>query len=289
MFPFNFNLFTSSNSSATTTASTTSNSSTPSSGESFSSILLRIVCYLLAITITVFIILLFIHYFIKPIFTFNHDASALFNIPGFDKGKLFWNNTNPSTIKNTDLPISKQSFGYSLVIDILIQNPFQFSNYPRLILRRGGTLITPSGTSSTTNTLSSILNNYNLAIALLPDVNDLIISVTTTNNNIENVVIPNITIQEPFRLGVVVLERALEIYVNGKLLKTRAFNEIPTCIEDDIIPFGKEQDMVKLRNLKIWNTPISASEMRYTTPVISTYAEMGGTSMPTSTTISAKK
>ena len=60
----------------------------------------RVISYLLAIIIVVFVILLFVHYFIKPIFSLQPGSPGLIPVPGFDDGILYWDKTNPSEIAN---------------------------------------------------------------------------------------------------------------------------------------------------------------------------------------------
>ena len=243
----------------------------------------RITSYILAIIIVILVILLFVHFFIRPIFRFKPGGSGIIPVPGFDDGILFWNKTSASQILNKDLPIASQTYNYSVNMDVFIENPLQFSSNPRIFFTRGANFKeTPSG-----NTLMGVLNYYNLCGALLADTNDMIVSVMNKDNNMENVIIPNVPIQEPFRLGIVVLEQAMEVYVNGHLMKTRKFASPPMDIKGDIYPApGIMANVVKLRNLKIWPRILTTSEMRYATPSLSTIKDFGGAPMPSSTSCS---
>jgi hypothetical protein len=222
---------------------------------------------------------LFIHYFIKPIFRLRPGGPGIIPVPGFDDGMLFWNKTSAAQILNKNLPIASQSYGYTANLDVFIQNPLQFSKHPRVFFSRGATKNeTPLG-----DTLLGILNNYNLVAALLPDTNDLIVSVLNKDNNMETVIIPNIPIQEPFRLSMVVMEQALEVYVNGHLMKTRTFAAPPKSVEGDIYPAaGPEANIVKVRNLKLWTRILTTAEIREATPPLSDTKDMGGGPMASS-------
>lgn len=247
----------------------------------FSGPFLRIFSYVFGIIVIILIILLFVHFFITPVFQLQAGAPGKILVPGFDDGTLYWNKTVPGQILNKDLPIASQCFGYSLILDVFIQNPLQFSSHPRLLLTRGGTKqTTPSG-----DTLLGVLSNYNLAIALLPDTNDMIVSVLNKDNNMENVVISNVPIQEPFRVGVIVMENAMEVYLDGKLVKTRTFQTTPKSVLGDIYPVsGIEANMAKVRNLKIWPRILLTTEIRYARPALSTPTEMGAGPMPPTST-----
>lgn len=239
----------------------------------------RIASYVGTIVLVLLVILIFVHYFITPIFKFNAGAPGKILVPGFDDGILFWNKETPGQIPNKMLPIYGMSFNYTMILDMFIQNPLQFSTSPRVLFRRGGNVKdTPSG-----DTLLGVLDNYNVAVALLPDTNDMIVSVLNKDNNMENVIIPNAPVQEPFRLGLVVMERALEVYLNGQLVKTRTFNSPPKNVLGDIYPSpGTEANIAKLRNLKIWTRMLTVPEIRYATPSLSSAKDMGAGPMPSS-------
>jgi hypothetical protein len=74
----------------------------------------RVLSYVFGIIVIMLIILLFVHFFITPIFQLQAGAPGKILVPGFDDGTLFWSNTAPGQILNKDLPIQTQCFGYSL-------------------------------------------------------------------------------------------------------------------------------------------------------------------------------
>jgi hypothetical protein len=243
----------------------------------------RILSYIFAIFIVILVILLFIHFFITPIFKLRPGAPGLIPVPGMDDGTLFWNKTTAAQIQNKDLPISSLSYGYSLNLDVFIQNPLQFETTPRIFFTRGAQYkAKPDGDS-----ILSVLSNYNLAVALTPDTNDMIVSILNNANNMENIVVSNVPIQEPFRLGVIVMEQALEVYLNGRLVQTRNFAAPPKSVTGDIYPAqGILANMALVRNLKIWSRILTTAEIREAKPSLSTSKDFGATPMPTSSTSS---
>jgi len=245
---------------------------------------LSIIAYFLAILVVIIVILLFINYFITPIFRFQPGGPGIIPVPGFDDGKLFWNNTSPGMILNKDLPISTQCFDYTVNLDIFIQNPLQFSVAPRVFFTRGGIVkLKPSG-----DTMLGVLENYNLAAALLPDTSDMIVSVLNSNNNMESVIISNIPVQIPFRLSMVVMQQGLEVYINGKLMKTRVFLAPPKNVLGDIYPStGIEINVTKVRNLKIWSRILAISEIKQASPVLSSIDNFGGSTMASASCLTA--
>lgn len=243
----------------------------------------RIVSYVLAILVIVLVILLFIHFFIKPVFKLRPGAPGIIKVPGFDDGTLFWNKMNSSIIQNKNIPIAGINSNYSLIVDIFVENPLQFSTTPRIILTRGALL----GEKPTGDTLLGTFGYYNLVAALLPDTNDLIVSTLNSANNMENIVVPNVPVQTPFRLGVILMDNALEVYINGKLVKTRTLSSPPKDIKGDITAAtGLQANITKVRNLKIWPRVLSTSEIRDATPSLSTSTEFGASPPSTTSTSS---
>lgn len=235
----------------------------------------RIGAYLFSI---VFVILA-ISFFITPIIKLRPGDPGLFYIPLKDDGVLFWPKGKDNEIDNKLLPISEVSYNYSLMMDVLIQDPNPFSRNIRLIFARAPTYQSTTPTSSTIPT--ELLSNYNLMVGLMPDTNDMIVSVLNKDSNSENVIIQNIPIQEVFRLGIVVMENTLEVYINGHLVKTRSYISPPKAVTGPITGgAGKDITVAKLRNLKIWNRVLRTAEIRESPPRLSTYQEMDGSSAP---------
>jgi hypothetical protein len=239
------------------------------------SILGRIGAYLFSI---VFVVLI-ISFFITPIIKLRPGDPGFIYIPLKDDGVLFWPKGKDNEIDNKLLPISETYFNYSMIMDVLIEDPNPFSRNIRLIFARAPTYQSSTPTSSTIPT--ELLSNYNLMVGLMPDTNDMIVSVLNKDSNSENVIVHNIPIQEVFRLGIVVMENTLEVYINGHLVKTRSYISPPKAVTGPITGgAGKDVTVAKLRNLKIWNRILRTAEIRESTPPLSTYAEMGGTASP---------
>ena len=233
--------------------------------------------YLFSILIVLAIILLFVHFFITPVFQLHPGGPGVIPVPGTDDGVLFWNSVTPDRIPNASLPIVSQSFGYTVNVDMFIENPFQFASTYRLLFRRSDTATPVSQTGS----IHGFLQNYNLAAVLLPDRNDLVVSVLTSDNNSNDILIPNVPIQETFRLGMVVLENAMEVYLNGKLIQTKTFASPPKAILGDIYTtIASEPPVAKLQNLKIWSRVLTTPEIRYAKPPMPAASSFGPISLP---------
>jgi hypothetical protein len=237
------------------------------------------IAYVFAILCVLLIIILFVHFFMTPIFRLRPGTPGLIPVPGFDDGILYWSSSS-ALLPNATLPIRNQSYGYSFHVDIFIENPLALSPTPRLLFHRGGVLKErPSG-----ETMLSILTRYNVAVALAPDTNDLIVSVLNKNHGMETSILSNVPVQTPFRLSMVIMEQGMEVYLNGQLMRTRRFNAAPLDIKGDIIPTS---GLATLRQLKLWGRTLSASEIREATPALTTAKDFNLGPIPSSTSCTA--
>jgi hypothetical protein len=248
----------------------------------------RVASYVIGILIIVIILSLLVHYFITPVYSLHPGTPGIISIPGFDDGVIFWNGTGSypitKTILNHDLPIVNNYNNYSMIVDVFIQNPMQFSKHPRIILSRGATM---NGTPTGDNILG-LASRYNLVVALAPDTTDIIVSTLNVNNQSENIIIENAPVQQAFRLGVIVMEKVMEVYINGKLAKTRKYTASLMDVKGDISPAsGIESTIAKLQNLKIWPRVLHSPEIMYAKPEMASSASFGATGIPASTSCPA--
>jgi len=237
--------------------------------------------YMIAILLVLLVLLAFIHYTITPIFQLQPGGPGLIRIPFMDSREKYW---IPSSVPYTVPDISNCAVNkavlasnWSMSLDICIMNPQQrvmLSGKPgfRLIFNRGGS--TPA-TSTDDGSISSTWTGYNLAVGLLKDTNDLLVSVINGKGNPENIFISNIPVQRPFRLGIVVMDNAFEVYINGKLAKTRKLvTSIPALSSTTPSPLfqgpqGSTMNQVaRVGNLLLWTQIVSPSVMKYATPAL---------------------
>ena len=242
----------------------------------------QIATYVLAVMVIMLFILIAVHFFITPIFQLRPGGPGIIPIPGGDDGVLYWNKGNPAQILEDNLPIKDKSWEYSLVLDVFLQNPLQFSKSYRILFSRGAVRApTPTGT-----TLLGMFDTYNLVVGLKPDTNDMIVSVlsgTTGTKNEENIIVPNVPVQQPFRLGIVVMEHALEVYINGHLVKTRKYDYHLKSVTGPIdLAQPTEANIATFQLLKIWKRILTTSEMRYAKPELDAAVPNGALPMPSS-------
>jgi hypothetical protein len=229
--------------------------------------LLRYLGYIVAIVIVLLVILLFVHFLITPIFQFTPGGPGVIPLPGSNDATVYWKSypIDP-VLKNTVL--GTQHANWSMALDVLIEEPFvppSRSETTRVFFERGSDIATGS---------------YNLRMSLISNTTDLRVSTVNSSNNEEFIDVTNVPVQTPFRIGVVLLDRVMEVYVNGRLYKTRPLS---APLKTETGGFKGPQDtmatMAKVKNLILWKRPISPSEMRYARPTLASASEFNPTPM----------
>jgi hypothetical protein len=222
------------------------------------------IAYIFSIFIVILAIILFIHFFITPIFQVNPGGPGVIPIPGFSDGQLLWKNTHTvEDISDSRTIIGNQTTNWSMALDMFIEEPFTMpSQSPRILFNRGGNLLSGQG-----GTISSIIQDYNVCIALLPDTTDMIVSIMNSDDNMENILITNVPVQTPFRVGLVIMDTIMEVYLNGMLHKTRTLEAPPKNVFGMFKPpTGDMHALAKVMNLHLWNRILTPPEMRYAKP-----------------------
>jgi len=258
-----------------------------------------IVGYILGIFLVLVVILVIINYTITPIFRLYPGGPGYIPIPGGDSSQIYWKQGSGkpavfSPFFDISTNVVATSTQWSFALDIDITNPMHVSQSPRVLFYRGPSRFDVSGefTPGAPTTIQGLIGNYNVAFALLPDTTDLVVSVLTgnaTTPNAENVILQNVPIQTPFRVGVTISDTAMEVYLNGMLQRTRTFTPGATPINITGMfypPKGINAEIAKVANLHLWNSVISANQMRYASPGLMTVKPSDKSDIPTSSCLS---
>ena len=253
-----------------------------------------IIGYILGIFLIIMVILVIINYTITPIFRLYPGGPGYIPIPGGDSSQIYWKQGSGKTaIFSPFFDISTNVVAapsqWSFALDIDIKNPMHVSQSPRILFHRGPPLdVSGTPTEGNTTTIQGLLGNYNVAFALLPDTTDLVVSVLTadtTNTYMENVILQNVPVQTPFRVGVTISDTAMEVYLNGMLQRTRTFTSGTTPVNATGMfypPQAINAEIAKVANLHLWSSVISANQMRYASPGLMTVKPSEKTDIPTS-------
>ncbi len=224
-----------------------------------------------AAIVAMFAILLIVHYTIRPIFKVRNSGPGFIPVPtvGPTSTGLYWIKST-GLIKSIDTVLldgDDGTYNYSMSLDILIKDPNVSSNIDRPIFSRSDANYSGAPVTSEGVTIAQQIGNYNLAFYLDKSTNDLIVSTMSSAADhfvFENAIIENVPVQKPFRIGVVLGSKYMEVYFNGKLHSTRELGGTPLPISGAFMPPGNAfAAMADVRNLRLWKGTITPAEMAY--------------------------
>lgn len=180
--------------------------------------------YLGAGIFAVILLLMAIDQWVTPVFQKSPGSSGFILVPGTDTTQVYWTNSkliqdiligSPPVQAGTNVPnaaeqvyttVIEDQDTYSITVDVLIENEFpqDIGDQPmRKFFILGPSLSKP--------TLTMGLNNSK---------NTAYITSVDTDGHIQTIVIDNVPIHVPFRLGFTKSQYIMEGYLNGKLIKT---------------------------------------------------------------------
>ncbi len=239
-----------------------------------------IILTILTVALVGFIILVIVHYTIRPIFRSGSADPGIIPVPtlGSDTTGHYWKASSaPLASKDTVLTGNQSgTMDFSLSVDVLIHNPNAKSSGNRPIFWRSDKQVPDSAANlpEGANIIREI-GVFNFAAYLAPQTNDLIVSVLNGQSELESIVVQNVPTGEPFRLGLILTPLFLEVYINGKLYRTRNLTSPPLPVVGSFMPpGGPYADMAAVRNLRIWRGSVPPAKMRYL-PALPGRAEFG--------------
>lgn len=235
---------------------------------------LTIIKYVAGLIVFFVLLLTIINYTIYPVWKLRPGDKGLIPLPGSDDSVTVWTSKPYTTIPIKDSPIGTTCMNWSGMIDIQIDNTFGVTTHagiPRPLFWRGDNITYPPGTVSNNPLITSLIPNFNICIYLDKDINNLYIATlltdSTSNSNTPILIqspINNIPTRKPLRIGWMLGEKVLEVYLNGYLVKSTI---LPSSVltlatpsfSNDVTTFS---NVFQIQNLKLWNRPLSASEFR---------------------------
>lgn len=228
---------------------------------------LQYLYYLSIILLVGLIILLVIHFTITPIFKLNPGQKGIISLPGSDDSQLFWK--KGATISDLSGTLVNTAKNYSFTFDFILDDPTRTIDMPKILFARGPAFTYPD-TYSSTSTIVDIIPTFNSCVYLEKITNNLIVAVQTVNTTssgttypITSIEVPNIPIRKQISLGVMIGDKALEVYVNGYLAKTKNYlYPIREEIGDFRAPTEIIQQSMRVQDLRLWNRPLSPAEFR---------------------------
>lgn len=219
--------------------------------------------------LVIFLVLLVIHYSIMPIFSFTAGDGGSFPLANTTDGQLVWTEAPPLADMSANV-IRILPHSFTIQQDIYMDNELSLSNRKRIFFyRSSGPVVVDVAQPE------DLIQQYpesNLFMYLSPNTNDLIVTAVTKKPNGDLVyesapTILNVPVKQVIRLTVVFLPQVLEVYLNGKLHGTKTLRYTP--LSTDTYFFSTPdafRGTVRVMNLKYWDRPLSAVEVKKSGP-----------------------
>jgi len=247
------------------------------------SMAVRIILYVIAGILAIGVILLGIDQWITPIFERTPGDGGYIPIPGIDPSQAFWpDSTNTTDItlgtvapdpnappgstaakKALSTTLLEGQANYGLTMDILIENEF-----PQQL----GKDVSGNNISQRTFfILGPDVLHPTLSVNLDNATNTIYITAADSAGAPQSIVIDNVPIHKPFRLGISKTSSIMEGYLNGLLVKTRRlktttvlpgtgdkiFTTANIINNNNVVSAG-----IKVRYLRVFGYTVPASEMK---------------------------
>jgi hypothetical protein len=233
---------------------------------------IQYVYYFILLTIIILLVLVLVNYLIYPVFKTTPGGTGFIPVPGSDDSLLFWKTQQDiQSIRDTNTRLGSITANWSYLLDIQVDNPTANTNTPRILFVRGPRLTPFTGIYTDRDTILTIAPSFNTIAYLDRMTNDLNIAVQTSSGTletarttIESITIPNIPVGKSIRLGVMLGSRVLEVYVNGFLVRSKAFTNPVKAVVGEIQPPSDAilSSTARVRNLRIIARPLIPAEFR---------------------------
>lgn len=180
---------------------------------------------------------------------------------------VFWLPSTATVGLMVPLKLAPQGFHddtYSMNMDVRLDDTRNYGDteapYRHLVHRGSNEL------SSGSLPPFGLPKRLNPGLFLDPNTNDLLVFVDTTYGSEtlrESLRIADLPMSVPFRIGVVINHRVLEVYLNCKLEATKILTGLPKQVENEWYGIAGSSHVQGLaRNLTLWKEALSAEDLR---------------------------
>jgi hypothetical protein len=258
------------------------------------SYLIQVLFYLFLYLFIVFVIGIFIHFTITPVFSFTPGGPGLVSIPGAGSDIVYWNTRKqPDPTVAVPTPIdSLSSFpfinSFSICFDVLLTNIASAtlaSN--RLILYKTNAFPTSSPAPSPPP-MGVVMTDYMNTtlgasmIVYVTDTNDMVVTFFCTDSNGNSIQyncapVKNLPIDTPFRISIVVEKNSFTVYLNARQVSQKivpgsinlnSINKSPGAQRFYAAPTWASlpNQTVYVQNFHVWPYTISYPEVQSAQP-----------------------
>ena len=240
----------------------------------------------------IFLILIFVHFMITPIFALTGDDPGIFVISGSSDRELYYTGTediatpgrmrmtdtvDPNKKKPTTLPSCSYTMGVDLYISKTNARPTAYEyNIPLLYRSSKGKsngVNTPPVTP-VTGAFKNVYTETNVILSLSRDLEEIHLTcISTTGNNIntelkttKGIKTTGSTIQKNsggwFRVTFVLGPTFAELYLNGEYVETIIVPSLLQISENDFWPPPVQNPGIKIKNVSMWPRILTPNEIR---------------------------
>lgn len=269
---------------------------TPDRGSYF----LQVLFYLFMYLLIVFLIAVFVHFTITPVFKFSPAGKGFVGVPGTTNDIVYWNKkSQPSPSSMVPVAGDKlagNSFinNFSFSIDLFVRRITDTNPTTRLILYKSSVTATgqpplapPSGTSS--DDFISYMSQKSSMIMYLTTTNDLVVTffVGPSATNYSCPPIENIPLYTSFRITVVVEDSLFSLFLNGKQTFQRVLpspivtNSVtPALASNQVFYSGPSwaqtpSQTIFVQNFHVWPRAITYLEVLNAQPALALQGDFG--------------
>jgi hypothetical protein len=224
-----------------------------------------------------FLILVFIHFTIYPVFSFSPNDDGIISIPTVSDRQITFTKAPAATDLSANF-IDVPACTYTVGMDVFLSGNFQASNLPRVLLYRAiGTSVSPPQSDKISNLITRFPDS-NILVWLDPMKNDLFVSIvsstdgTAATRRLETTeAVENVPVKKVFRVTIIYTQQFVEIYINGNLEKSMALKNNPITVSDKAAFYPVISSIgpnVLISNLAFWSRALTAREARaYGSPI----------------------
>ena len=257
------------------------------------SFFLNVLFYLFMYAFLIFLILVFIHFTVRPIFIFTPGAAGIITIAAANDNLVYWNRKAQPTA-STIVPASGDKLdgsdftkNFSFSIDLYIRKLKDTNPYTRLILHKSGKRTTPfpeptftrsqQNPTFTLDDFTAYMSTISSMFMYLTDTNDLVVTFFS-GELYSSPPIKNVPLYTPFRISVITETKLFSVYLNNKLVFQRMFPSTITATPGQV--FYSSPDWANrptrtifVQNFNLWNRVIAYTELLGAQPALALTAD----------------
>jgi len=176
-------------------------------------------------------------------------------------------NTRNLVAYKSDIGTSFQDTSYTILMDCKLLDSRSNSSQPvhRHIFHRGSDEYSANPSAAPNTAGGNLPRRMNPGVFLDPLTNDLLVFVDTVNGSQsfrESLRIPDLPLKTPFRLGIIVSNRTLDVYINCRLEDTKLLQGMPKPVEMTVYgEAGPNPAPLQLQNVYLWSNAITTKDM----------------------------